>query len=246
MIIPDDTDMLSNMKSENEFVCDREIKIEQETLQDSGTFMNSLKPAEKLPTMPTNGPPFLCNICGLSLRTINSLHEHHILKHSPVANQYDRLYVCNHCGHSIPSSKMIKRNQRLRKFGDKTEIWTCDRCTLGWFELEKRCEMSAKTNTCEYCLIEFKNIATYREHVIDVHNVNPFQCNLCTRTFKSNSSLKIHKQTKHENKRYICEHQHCGKMYSTLDALRQHNYKHMNTMPYRCDICHKMCSREGM
>ena len=66
----------------------------------------------------------------------------------------------------------------------------------------------------------------------------PFECEICKRTFTRYESLKLHHQTMHDANpaRFSCEQ--CTASFSRPNTLRQHMQKeHGTILSFRCHIC---------
>ena len=89
---------------------------------------------------------------------------------------------------------------------------------------------------CEVCQAEISpNIIT--RHIRDVHaKERKFQCEICTRSYKSTTALGIHRKS--HNKKFECKT--CKRMFSTQSFLNQHNRTHHeNPKIFKCEICNK-------
>ncbi|EAA02801.5 AGAP012598-PA, partial [Anopheles gambiae str. PEST] len=62
-----------------------------------------------------------------------------------------------------------------------------------------------------------------------------FQCCHCGRTYTSANALKRHENTHTLGVRYACRQ--CGKVFAKLDCRAQHERIHSQTRPYGCDQC---------
>jgi uncharacterized Zn-finger protein len=85
--------------------------------------------------------------------------------------------------------------------------------------------------TCQVCGKEFSDNWRLNKHIVGHKDDRPYECNICTKTFKRNYELTAHK----EGKGYDCEA--CGKAVSSKRALELHKRKHLDA--YDCDVCTK-------
>lgn len=109
-----------------------------------------------------------------------------------------------------------------------------------------------KRYICDICKIAYADIGTIRKHMITHTHI--YGCNICDRTFKTESRLKTHKikhlppderilEKRIQKKKYkykfegIC--QYCGKFFSHRGSFSEHKRTHTGERPYECDICHK-------
>ena len=71
------------------------------------------------------------------------------------------------------------------------------------------------------CRKKFKTVKDLTRHVKrDVHHIDSFSCDLCTKTFKTKGYVAKHMQSLHEGKLYFCAS--CGTGLKKKDKLKLH------------------------
>ena len=65
----------------------------------------------------------------------------------------------------------------------------------------------------------------------------PYECEICKKTFGTNSHLAKHKMIHTGFKPYECEV--CKKAFISSSALNDHKRVHTGKKPYSCDVCQK-------
>ncbi|KAI5755093.1 hypothetical protein M8J77_014120 [Diaphorina citri] len=88
---------------------------------------------------------------------------------------------------------------------------------------------------CNVCFLMLNNRCYTRFHLLK-HNWVRFKCDLCSRTFNSQSYLQQHKKHDHEGVKYKCKE--CGKCYTQNTNLKQHMLSHKGIF-FICFHCNK-------
>ena len=115
---------------------------------------------------------------------------------------------------------------------------------------------------CYYCrqtfdALEDRNNHMQSEHTeasnrlkrLDLYDVNASKteknlvCEFCSKTFKLQTVLDVHRRTHTGEKPYNCEE--CGKTFAQGAHLTLHKRCHTGERPYSCDICNKRFASKG-
>lgn len=75
--------------------------------------------------------------------------------------------------------------------------------------------------------------------IVDLgNNLKGFQCDICSKTFKDKTKLKLHREIHTDQRNVKC--QQCGKGFKTMNCLRNHKRTHLvERTLYGCDKCDK-------
>lgn len=169
----------------------------------------------RLPLPP--GPPFICEFCSHSSNTKNLLASHRHRKH----RYKESFYQCFKCERQFNSKDDLDKHTKRLSCHHYPEF------------------------TCEYCSKIIIGSANYKIHLRFHQKIYPYECDKCAKGFMIAAHLTTHVQTKHENKRYICEEPQCGKFFQSHQSLKSHMYVHLGSMPYCCEYCERMFPNRG-
>ncbi|XP_018801743.1 PREDICTED: zinc finger protein 510 isoform X1 [Bactrocera latifrons] len=154
-------------------------------------------------------------------------------------------YNCDHCQKSFPSRSKMLWHRRMHEpdrphFNCPHE--SCDRIYLS----RQSCELHYKQTHCspdDYqpleCTLCHKTFAipqTLEIHMRYHTRDFPYECAHCERSFAQKGHLTTHLQVMHNNLRYICPVERCGKVFKNTISLRNHSFSHTG-MPFRCAYC---------
>jgi len=64
-----------------------------------------------------------------------------------------------------------------------------------------------------------------------------YQCDVCSKTFKDRSKMRVHREIHTSERNIICEV--CSKHFKTLNCLRNHRRQHTERTYHNCDVCDK-------
>lgn len=152
---------------------------------------------------------------------------------------------CDYCQKSFPSrSKMLwhRRMHETDRPRFNCPFESCDRTYLS----RQSCELHYKQTHCspdDYqpleCTLCHKTFAipqTLEIHMRYHTRDFPYECAYCDRRFAQKGHLTSHLQVMHNNLRYICPVEGCGKVFKNTISLRNHSFSHTG-MPFRCAYC---------
>ncbi|XP_023301783.2 zinc finger protein weckle isoform X1 [Lucilia cuprina] len=147
-----------------------------------------------------NEKPFICEECGLSLRTNSNLRQH-MLIHTDVAP-----FECEVC------KKKFKNKTRLKTHMDihSPNKHVCNICglqlnskaTLNRHFLVHSDEMQHK---CDYCGKAFKRAKALKNHLLLHTGLKPYSCDFCDRTFANGSNCRSHMKKLHPEELAVLE-----------------------------------------
>ena len=109
---------------------------------------------------------------------------------------------------------------------------------------------SRQAHLCPYCRQILKSKYALSSHIAVIHlKHKPLSCQLCDKTFATNSDLVKHNKAQHdENRNDLVQCEDCGEQVRKPYLNRHRSYRHSkNTLPKICDKCGKdFKSRETM
>ncbi|XP_053554111.1 zinc finger protein 142 isoform X2 [Bombina bombina] len=159
-----------------------------------------------------------CSLCSFRCMTTVTLKHHQDLH-----KKYSRNRVhlqCKQCDFTCKQPRCMKQHVRIRHEG-------------------------VKPHRCRYC--EFSTTRRYR---LDAHEslhtgVGRISCNSCTRTFGTNSKLRLHQLRVHEKKPShfcgLCDYSG----YSQNDIARHMGSCHSGELSFPCSVCQASFSSEA-
>ncbi|KAL8591664.1 hypothetical protein ACOMHN_056780 [Nucella lapillus] len=88
-----------------------------------------------------------------------------------------------------------------------------------------------KCGLCNYTAVDSWDMRHHREQ----HRFQPVTCCVCSKTFSTEASLKIHMAAKHSGQSYTCHL--CHKAFAHLRYLRCHLQRHRGEKRHVCPVC---------
>ena len=126
----------------------------------------------------------------------------------------ERKFECDICGKRLKTRKILKCHSQTHK---------------------------KEKPKCEICNIEFrKGIASLNRHNVLFHGDRPFKCDICAKSFKVKSSIKVHRKLHTEPKQFKCNL--CDKKFSQKGNVDIHMRIHTNEKQkslFKCEICQR-------
>ncbi|XP_047646301.1 zinc finger protein 664-like [Phacochoerus africanus] len=95
-----------------------------------------------------------------------------------------------------------------------------------------------KTNTCNKKGEAFMHVSLHTQRRQKTHSTEkPHKCNDCGKTFSHLSVLANHQRIHSEERPYECND--CGKTFNRFSNLTRHQRIHTGEKPYKCNVCGK-------
>lgn len=154
---------------------------------------------------------FECDICGLSLRSLDGIKLHMKRIHSSNQFKMPTTHLCPICGQAFNGATRLDTHMRVHN-NDKP--FACTQCDY---------RTSYKNNLSR--------------HILRHRNDRSFECCECRKSFNSNEALKKHKKIVHPAELlFVCAI--CGKKFATKEYLGIHfRAMHSNDTPFACSEC---------
>ncbi|KAL9922858.1 zinc finger protein weckle-like [Glossina fuscipes fuscipes] len=156
-----------------------------------------------------NEKPFICEECGICLRTNANLRIH-LLTHTDIAP-----FECEVCRKKFKDRTRLKTHMDIHS-PNKHVCAMCglqlnSRATLNRHLLVHSDEMQHK---CDYCGRAFKRAKALKNHLILHTGLKPYACDFCDRTFANGSNCRSHKKKMHPEELAALEASGGGKCYT--------------------------------
>ncbi|KAK7493836.1 hypothetical protein BaRGS_00014977 [Batillaria attramentaria] len=212
-------------------------------------FFNS-KALKRHRTLVHNKPHGMCHICGKHFKYAHTLKEH-IRAHTGIKG-----FVCELCGKSFvrlsnlcdhrrrdhPHGKQMKdqdQTGRRRPSRPKLDVFQCRECkktmeNLKEWKAHKEEHKLNRTIICQICGKSFKTESSLYAHKKQ-HQEKRFQCDICSRLFTLKSQMERHRETHREDRPYKCDF--CQKTFKTELVMNRHKVMHIEDRQYKCHIC---------
>lgn len=211
--------------------------------------------------------PKRCCGCKTTLTTAEQVHIHSEKRHSRdriTESQLieDEPFECPVCFARFQNKTDFLRHQRTM-YAD--ELFPCKRCPAEFANAynlrlhEKRFHKRENTNAridemrltihkCCICREQFDSLDMVKYHVMKRHPLlgeniesdNQFECEICSRCFKTQKVLIEHQRRPFRKYRFQCSH--CGKTFNERQVFTDHEQSHKSVRPYECPICQKTFS----
>ncbi len=179
---------------------------------------------------------YKCDICAKWFIRKLPLDRHRIAHDFP--------YMCNTCYNLFSSTD--KLDVHLATCNEyEISVWLCNICNFDYLSKSKlRIHVQnvhaayTGTHKCTVCSKLFTMKQYLQKHMATHTGEKNFECNVCGKRYKWDSSLRVHKAYKHSTDRpYHCAI--CYKTYKISGELKTHMQMHANVRAYKCENCPK-------
>ena len=185
-----------------------------------------------------------CEECGKSYSTKGCLKFHINSVHLKLTSK-----KCDVCGKGVTTKKILKDHMKMHSDNER-KLHQCKQCDKKFvsphvFVLRRHISTIHKgvRFQCETCGMAYKQLRTYREHVLIIHNnvVENYQCTICGKDFATKGKLRDHNNSKHGEKNHICNI--CNAAFTQRNILVKHdNNVHKGMKNFECKYCEYKCS----
>jgi len=207
----------------------------------------------------TGEKPFVCDVCQQSFNH-PSHFKRHMLQHKEktiachhcpkmfsdqkLLNHHlkyiDQTFTCSVCGNDYARIENLRAHQR--KHTGETP-YSCSHCEDKFnmsYKLKehintKHLNVPKQMFVCEVCGKEYKKKIHMNEHLKSHSGEGRKNCEICSQTFRTNSTYKQHKKI-HDK---INECKECGKCFGTAMNLERHEKMHNGIKDFQCASCAK-------
>lgn len=156
---------------------------------------------------PNKPAPFICDLCGKTVKDRNRFKAHIKYTH------YDNVAsVCESCGLSFRFKHQYTEHKRIQHPNGSQKV------------------------PCEICGVAIRNNdKAMQAHIENVHRAQPTLCPVCGLTCKSKKAMQTHYKRNHTEKKYVCRI--CSKAFSMGKRLKEHEAIHLGVSLYTCGWC---------
>ncbi|KAI9559180.1 Histone-lysine N-methyltransferase PRDM9 [Daphnia sinensis] len=186
----------------------------------------------------TNCEPFVCDICGKTLKHQKSLYSHR-------RTHTDAKAVCHICGATLKSSRYLHHHLLLHKDVEKPH--KCDKCGKSFFSSSAlkvhhyyNHEEHPGRFQCTVCGKNFKAKQGLQFHMDSHSNELRYECSYCHKRFRGFKTCRVHElrhREANEPNKFNCSI--CGKLFKTRQTLKNHEDVHASFNRYQCSLCEK-------
>ncbi|CAG9789656.1 unnamed protein product [Diatraea saccharalis] len=177
-----------------------------------------------------------CCLCNESFHNMKLLTQH--------MNLHYNNFICPTCGAGFVNSFRLSRHETTHV--KKKSSYPCNYCGQVFAaESKKKAHVNtehkgiAGHSVCQICKARFKNYYQKTRHMIQVHNAEKINCDICGKKFNLKSNLMLHMRGVHLKERpYECSVCSMG-FFIKRHMLGHYMAAHTNERKYKCDVCGK-------
>ena len=197
-----------------------------------------------------------CKVCGKKLCDYTGLFDHVKKRHCDMEGYQNyleelkelKVVTCEICQQKFADRTLLHAHEdREHRQNEIVECFHCKKPFRGIVHLRSHIRsvhimQGDRSKLCHLCPAKFKWAVSLRQHIDEIHEGNKHaKCELCGKTFYSNSQLRRHERCHglHKSKCVIC--QQCGKQFLFAHNLKRHVEAMHGTRQeiYHCSYCGK-------
>ncbi|CAG2110913.1 unnamed protein product [Medioppia subpectinata] len=172
---------------------------------------------------------FICDYIGCEKQFAEN---EKLLAHIRVRHTMERPFGCDVCHKTYPTERCLRAHQKMHSEGFKRFPRT---------PKKKYNYIREKAFVCHYsgCDKRFREREYLLAHIRITHTKErPFGCDVCHKTFPTQSRLKTHQRLHTDTaKPFVCSWVGCDSAFRTNQQLSNHMQSHEQLRQYACDEC---------
>ena len=146
---------------------------------------------------------------------------------------------------NVWKQKVSLLHHKAKIHGIVIKTYPCDKCDRTFNSLisisshRRRNHLDENDVKCKFCNLKCPSKQDLTRHLTKNHNGARLikSCNLCTKTYIDESSLRDHVSSVHHGKRFKCNK--CSKDFISKRNLRRHVKLTHDAVKYSCNLCEK-------
>jgi hypothetical protein len=181
-----------------------------------------------------------CSICWKVFKYKSKLLDHQRINHSKELKL--EKFTCDLCAKQFGEHHSIKAH--IEEFHSELEAkFKCGNHCVKSFRTNHFYQQHLVRTKRKKCKICQRSVIDLKKHLHQVHGTNetPYECLVCSKRFKSKSTLKEHDRT--HDKQFKCEF--CPRKFAQNYQLIHHLNLHENPDDFKCSICQLVLSRKN-
>lgn len=192
---------------------------------------------------------FLCDVCKDYLPRSNLL-EHmtsHALSLAGISAAANEEIKCEKCDKTFPTDKKLERHQKMAH-QKPPKLFQCTDCNKIFNTnrvLQNHCKhkhSDARKYNCDLCQKSFKTDSGLYAHRKTHADSYDYSCQICLKKFKFKVHLARHLTVHTQEKNFFCRF--CSKSFGVKDNLNKHLRTHYKLFEFKCHICEFMTSQQ--
>ncbi|XP_037027273.1 zinc finger protein 675-like isoform X1 [Bradysia coprophila] len=191
---------------------------------------------------------FLCDVCKDYLPRSNLLE--HMTSHAlslEAINSTSEEIKCERCDKTFPTDKKLQRHKKVAH-QKPPKLFQCTECNKIFNTNRvlqnhyKHKHSDARRYHCDLCQKSFKTDSGLYAHRKTHADSYDYSCQICLKKFKFKVHLSRHLTVHTQEKNFFCRF--CSKSFGVKDNLNKHLRTHYKMFEFKCHICEFLTSQQ--